>query len=374
MATNRRHNQHEPRRRRRSGLWLCLAIGMAAVGAMISGGSAIVASPRAADEPTHFYSTAGPPASFEGPVPDSAPEQVAESPIPPVDPAVDRASAIEPTITPAPIPDVEGSTEPADEPSATPMRLAAADAADRVPEATHPSPPTGTSAIEAAKAMMDECKARFGEINDYTCTFMKRERIGGVLSGYHIMAMKARTRPDSFYFKFRQPNAGREAIFVRGKHQGKAIVHDVGLGKFLAGTLHLDPRSNRAMDGNRHPITDAGIGHMIQTLVDAWNRELDPGNSVVQIREQVLVNKRPCTLIVSTHPRPDRRFLYHQVRVYIDREHGLPIRFEAYDWPRRSGEAAPLLEEYTYADLRIDVGLTDRDFDPSNKAYGFGRF
>ena len=354
-----------------------IALGVAVAGVAALGGNTLKASPRSGDEPTHFYSTARPPASFEGPAPDMEPEAVAEAPTPAVDPDLDRASAIEPPITPAPSLDAEAPTAPSDEPSTTPMRLAAAEAADRMPGSAAPSPaspPTGVAAIAAAKAMMDGCKARIGEIQDYTCTFMKRERIGGVLSGYHIMAMKARTRPDSFYFKFRQPNAGREAIYVRGRHDDKAIVHDVGLGKFLAGTLYLDPRSHRAMDGNRHPITDAGIGHLVANLADGWHRELEPSNSVVQIREGVLVNKRPCTLIVSTHPRPDRRYVFHQVRVYIDRELGLPIRFEGYDWPKKAGEAAPLLEEYTYADLKVDVGLSNRDFDPSNKAYGFGRF
>jgi len=38
------------------------------------------------------------------------------------------------------------------------------------------------------------------------------------------------------------------------------------------------------------------------------------------------------------------------------------------------GAAPELVEEYTYLDLRTDVGLTDRDFDPRNAAYSFGRF
>jgi hypothetical protein len=33
-----------------------------------------------------------------------------------------------------------------------------------------------------------------------------------------------------------------------------------------------------------------------------------------------------------------------------------------------------LVEEYTYADLRLNVGLEDRDFDASNAEYAFGRF
>ena len=66
--------------------------------------------------------------------------------------------------------------------------------------------------------------------------------------------------------------------------------------------------------------------------------------------------------------------MFHKVLLFIDREHGLPIRFEAYDWPRSPGAAPDLIEEYTYNDLKTNVGLTDRDFDPNNASYSFGRF
>ena len=32
------------------------------------------------------------------------------------------------------------------------------------------------------------------------------------------------------------------------------------------------------------------------------------------------------------------------------------------------------MEEYTYMNLRVNVGLKDRDFDPGNKQYSYGRF
>jgi hypothetical protein len=53
---------------------------------------------------------------------------------------------------------------------------------------------------------------------------------------------------------------------------------------------------------------------------------------------------------------------------------GLPIRFEAYDWPKHKGAEPELAEEYTYSNLKLNVGLSDRDFDVANGAYSFGRF
>ncbi len=121
------------------------------------------------------------------------------------------------------------------------------------------APSHSDSIAQAMQAIADYLSPHYSKIRDYTCTFHKRERIDGRLSHAHVMDMKARTSPSSIYFKFRSPNKGREAIYVVGRNNGKVLAHDVGIGKFLAGTLSLDPRGSMAMEDCRHPITEAGI-------------------------------------------------------------------------------------------------------------------
>ena len=228
--------------------------------------------------------------------------------------------------------------------------------------------------IERARAEMAACRERYKATRDYSCVFHKRERIDGKMVEPHVMTMRVRTEPYGIYFKFISPDAGREAIFQPAKHSGKIVYHDVGLGRLVAGTLLLDPKGTLAMEDNRHPITDAGIGNLIETLQARWEAELRPGESLVEIHPHAKVGDRSCLLIETIHPRPDPAFIFHKVKVYIDREHGLPIRFEAYDWPRAPGAEPELVEEYTYAELKTDVGVTDLDFDAANPRYNFGRF
>ncbi|WP_165064074.1 DUF1571 domain-containing protein [Paludisphaera rhizosphaerae] len=225
-----------------------------------------------------------------------------------------------------------------------------------------------------AVRIIRECQTRFAEVKDYTCTFYKRERIGDKLTDMNVMSMKMRNQPQSVYFKFHQPNKGREAIYVEGKNDGYVLAHDVGFTKFLAGTMRLDPNGARAMENCRHPVTKAGIGNLIQTVVDRWGSELSELESVVLFDPKMRLGSSPCLLIEAIHPEKKPQFMFHKVRLFIDEALGLPIRYEAYDWPNKTGETPELLEEYAYEGVKLNVGLGEADFDAANKLYSFGRF
>lgn len=283
-------------------------------------------------------------------------------------PAPSRAVSPEPGVTR--LATATESTSPLPRPALDRLEATPATPPAIVPEEVDPA----VAAVNQAKQTISRARQRYAQIQDYSCMFTKRERVEGTLTPLYIMAMKARARPTSIYFKFVRPYEGREAIYIHGRNNGRVLVHDVGFGKLLAGTLALDPRSPRAMEDNRHPITEAGLGYMIETIHARWNAEMKAGETQVSIRSGGRVGNRACTVLDSTHPRRQAHHLFHKVRIYFDDEHGLPIRFEAYDWPRHPGQAPDLLEEYTYANLRLNVGLSDTDFDPSNEAYSFGRF
>ena len=39
--------------------------------------------------------------------------------------------------------------------------------------------------------------------------------------------------------------------------------------------------------------------------------------------------------------------------------------------PAKAGDPLPVIEEYTYLNLKLNVGLTDKDFDHTNEEYNF---
>jgi hypothetical protein len=83
------------------------------------------------------------------------------------------------------------------------------------------------------------------------------------------------------------------------------------------------------------------------------------------------VGDRICTHLVVKHPVKREYFDFHIAEIHIDDERNVPLRYAAYKWPEVKGGEPVLDEEVTYLDLDLNVGLTEKDFDPDNKEYNF---
>ncbi|MBA4020117.1 MAG: hypothetical protein C0483_23385 [Pirellula sp.] len=209
-------------------------------------------------------------------------------------------------------------------------------------------------------------------LRDYTCTFKKREVVDGKLLDQQTMFVKSRPAPLSVYMYFLDQDVrGQEAIYVEGRNNGHIVAHPVGFKQTLVGTLSLAPNDSQAMDGNRYPITSFGIKNLLGRYLKGMYSDMQTGETEVRIIEKARVNDRVCTCIQVSHPTKRPEFVYSMTRLYVDDELNVPIRYEGYDWPRRPGEGPPLAEEYTYANMKLNVGLTDADFDPRNPQYGY---
>lgn len=229
------------------------------------------------------------------------------------------------------------------------------------------------SPLDEPIRLAQKAREKFRTIQDYSCLFIKRERVKGQLLPEEYVSMKSRTRPFSIYLKWQKPYDGREAIYVEGQYDGKLMVHSTGVEKVVGGTVALNPRGEMAMENSRHDITEAGIGNLVEQLVTRWEAERKLGQTQAEIKD-MKVDGRPCIMVKTTHPNDPRHYAYNRSRVFFDKEHGLPIRFEGYDWPRRgSAPDGDKLEEYTYRDLKFNVSLTSADFSTENPKYNFGR-
>ena len=55
----------------------------------------------------------------------------------------------------------------------------------------------------------------------------------------------------------------------------------------------------------------------------------------------------------------------------VDNELRVPVYYASYGFPSAEGGRPVLLEEFAYSNIRLNVGLTNRDFDRNNSSYGF---
>ena len=219
------------------------------------------------------------------------------------------------------------------------------------------------------------------DVHDYTCILIKRERVDGEDRGWQFMEAKIRHRqkdgdqikvPFSVYLKFLQPKslAGREVIYVETRDNGDLVARRGGR-RSPNMTLRLMPTSPLAMEGNRYPITEIGFQTLAQRLIEVLNKEMEYRDGDIQVFENAKVGDRKCTHYRLVHHKKRPNLTYYMAEVSVDDELGVPIFYRAFDFPREEGGEPVLLEQYVYQNVKLNVGLTDHDFDPDNPAYQF---
>ena len=234
-------------------------------------------------------------------------------------------------------------------------------------------------ALDIARQGLKDCQTK---VDDYTAILVKRERIGDTLNPHEFMYAKVRNRkvingkvvqPLSVYLHFLKPSSvkGREVIYVEGQNDGNLIAHEGGVrGKFLP-TVNIPPDGVLAMRGQRYPMTEIGVENLIIKLIERGQRARKSPNVQCEFRKNAKVKDRICTVMQVTQPTFLETAEFHQAQIFIDDELNVPIRYVSYDFPQGEAGELPLIEEYNYLNLKINVGLTDEDFDPKNPAYNF---
>jgi hypothetical protein len=203
---------------------------------------------------------------------------------------------------------------------------------------------------------------KFRAVRDYQCTLVKQERIDAGLQEEFVALLQVRSQPFSVHVKYQSPKnvAGREAIYVTGKYNGKMKAK----GPFgLIGYLTLDVHDPKAMMGTHHAITEVGIGHVLELIGAVHTKLRTSGPDAAHYSwNETTVNRRDCLCIEVIDPKADGKPNTYRSMLYFDKELGLPIRVERYGPPAANGSSGELLEVFTFVDLRLNVGLNDAVF------------
>lgn len=272
-----------------------------------------------------------------------------------------------------------------------------------------PDAPGAKPATPGVEELLQQAESAMAKIKDYTGFMDKQERFLEELGKIEKMQFKF-SLPFKVYIKFLNVYNGREAIFVRGKNDNEVKVHK---GSFPDITLNLDTKGDTAMEGNHHPITDFGLGSTIRISARNLRKALKRGDCKFEVSDGGMVNGRPVWKIAAKFPKggsfvtakddetlwdiakrtgqdmflilytnkdkgwdePDDidegdkvfvpRYYGGRAELMVDKETHLPVKATTWDW------AGKLYETYSYKDIKLNVGLSPKDFDPDNKGYDF---
>lgn len=228
-------------------------------------------------------------------------------------------------------------------------------------------------ALGFARAHADHIRQH---VSDYSCKLIKRERIDGELQTPQIMDVAVRVAqtnqtgdvsPMSVFLQYQSPRTlrDRRVLYIEGENEGKARVRKGG-GALSYLVLSIDPHGRQAKEQSNYPITDIGFDKIMNRLIGLieFDMETDPtgDNTEVTYFRKARVMGRPATHIQIVHPSKEGGVTFHRANAFIDDDLHVPIRLEVYDWPTAEGESPELKEEYTYADLKLNVGLADAAF------------
>lgn len=225
-------------------------------------------------------------------------------------------------------------------------------------------------AIEFARGS----RAALRDVKDYTAVFTKTECVNDRLIT-QVMDMKFRHQPFSVYLCRRwKGKPGREVLFVDGANGGRLLVREAGL-KSLTGTMSFYPDDPKVLQESRHPITEIGLARLLESALLIWEHEeraIPASNREVMFLPSVMLEATECAVVQITHLNRHPGINTHLSRVYFGKDTKFAVLAENYGWPAHAGDDPPLLERYSYSEIRTNPGLADGEFDRSNPAYRFG--
>ncbi len=170
--------------------------------------------------------------------------------------------------------------------------------------------------------LLDHADKEYANVHDYTSIMVSRERVRDALLPEERILLKFQ-RTFKVYMRWMDgPGKGREGLYVAGAHDGKFLVYEPnGLQRLF--TAALEPTDARVMDKSRHPVTDVGIGRLLEIVGDNARRAARNGVLRVVDRGMGDTAGRRVRQVECFPPRdPQAGYYGYRVQLFFDEQHG----------------------------------------------------
>jgi len=221
--------------------------------------------------------------------------------------------------------------------------------------------------------------ARFlANTREYSAVFHKQERLQGDLTEVQQIDMKIRHTPHfSVYMKWKNGDAGRQALYSAAYEDGRVSVKLGGFKGRLLPAIRLNPSGDEAMAEARHPITEAGLLFLTKRLIDDRRVELKHNHQVTCSRlPNTTVDERPCFQFQFDYPDAAANPEYRKSVIAIDSRYHVPLLVQNWTWTAGTEQISAaeldeqtLVESYSFSALNFGISYADADFSRDNPKY-----
>ncbi len=217
---------------------------------------------------------------------------------------------------------------------------------------------------------LEYCREHYqSTVQDYACTFVKRECLRGKVRDQQTAVVRFREEPFSVDMTFVE-NIGecKRALYVEDMwvdddgnelawaEPGGAIV------RVFISKIQQPIHGPRAKKASRRTIDQFGFGRTLDLVLQYSRKAQQEGVLCLKYVGTGQVDGRPTYVLErmlpyngSEEPYPDRVLVLH-----IDQEHLLPTACYSYADEKRE----VLLGSYVFRDVHLNNGYEDKDFDP----------
>jgi hypothetical protein len=204
---------------------------------------------------------------------------------------------------------------------------------------------------------LQEYRARFA---DYTCTFVKQEKINSLAGKEQVIHVKFMEHPFSVAMAWTPQTAptGDRVIYVDGKYGNQMLVRPANpLFNSLVGTQKRVPDSPEVLKATLRPVNKFGFEQGLISLIEVYKQAKAAGECKESFGGYADVDGRKTIVLIRHLPAKDA-YPAERTETYIDLEYLVPIFIKGYDWDKE------LCCSYMYRDVKFNVGLTADDFLP----------
>ncbi len=198
-------------------------------------------------------------------------------------------------------------------------------------------------------------------VEDYRCTFYKRERKGGELSAEEVIHVLYREEPQAVYMTWVE-NAQRikRALYIEGavadRHgRPEAWVEPTGAARLFCAKARIAIHGEKARAAGRYTIDQFGFLSALDMLCSDNERFADKGVLDVRYEGEGQIDGRPTYVIMRDLPYDPKSDVYPDARlvVHVDQEWLVPVSIRSYaDAGQRQ-----LIASYVMKNVKMNVGL-----------------